>query len=186
MCEPTTLFAASLAISAASSAATVSAQRTAGKTQAAYQQDLVAANNSNTAGALSQLRIQQDQSAEARARETEKARLATQRSKASAQVAAGQAGVSGNSVDALLQEYDAQLGQYTEATLRQKQLDDIATGDQIAATRTGANYQNLQINQPVARPAYLAEGLKLGGAALGAYRDYNPSAFTRTPKLSKT
>jgi len=82
-------------------------------------------------------------------------------------------------VDALLQEYDAQLGAYTEAALRQKQLDDIATGDQIAATRTGANYQNLNINQPVARPAYLAEGLKLGGAALGAYRDYNPSAFTR-------
>ncbi len=185
-CEPTTILAvSSLAISAAGAVATAQGQKYAADAQADQQRQLVAANNSNADEQISQLRIQQAQNAESVARDNERARLAAQRSKASATVAAGEAGVTGNSVDALLGEYDAQLGQYREATLRQRQLNDQGANTQIDAIRTGTRYQNLQINAPISGPNYAAIGLGFLKDSLGTYKAYNPDAFTRTPSPKK-
>lgn len=181
MCDPGTLLATSLALSAASTAATVSAQRQQAKSQAQYQQEMVKANNAETSIQLSQLRIQQSESRESVAREGEKARLASQRAKASATAAAADAGATGASVDALLQEYSVNLGQFKEASLRQSQLDDRAYGDKATAIASGAKYQNLQINAPIAKPNYAAAGLQFASQAMGAYRDYNPGAFQKKP-----
>jgi len=179
MCEPTTLLAASLALSAATTGLTVAEQHSQAKSQAAYQESLTKASNTQAENSIAALRIQQAQSRESTARETEKARLASQRAKASAEVAAGEAGVSGNSVDALLQEYSTNLDQFKEATIRQRSLEDASYADQVAAIRSGASYQALQINAPIAQPQYGAAALKLGADALGAYRSYNPSAFKK-------
>lgn len=179
MCEPTTLLATSLALSVAENAAQVAGEAQQAKAQTAYQQKLVAANNTETGNQLSRLRIEQSQSREAATRESEKARLASQAAKSRAAVAAGEAGVQGQSVDALLSEYDANLGRFKEADLRQRQLNDASYADKAAAISAGANYQNLQINAPVVGPNYGAAALRIGGSALSAYRSYNPSAFKK-------
>jgi hypothetical protein len=183
MCEVTTIaLVASLAISAAAGTASVMSQRQAAKAQANYQQDLVEANNKVSYEQQSALRIQQAQDTESRARETEKARIATQRATSTVTVAAGEAGVTGASVDALLDEYQGNLGQFREATLRQGQLYSNGVGAQIDALRAGNGMSNLQINSPVAQPNYTAALLNFSSDALGAYRAYNPNAFMKTPK----
>lgn len=187
-CDPASALAVSaLAVSTAGAVSTAQGQKYAAEAQTTQQQQLVAANNSVGNEQAAQLRQQEAQTAEAAARDNERARLATQRAKSSAIVAAGEAGVTGNSVEALLGEYNAQLGQFREATLRQNQLSRQGVNTQIDAIRTGTRYQNLQINAPVAGPNYAAIGLRLAGDALGTYRAYNPDAFVRqpTPKPAK-
>lgn len=179
MCDPGTLFAASLAVSGASSAASLAGQSAQAKAQGQYQAELTKANNASATLQLSNLRIQQAQTRESAARESQKAKLANQRARATAVVAAGEAGVAGNSVDALLHEYSAQLGTYKEAATRQTQVQDAAFEDQALAIVAGARSQNLNINAPIAQPQYGLEALRFGTNALGAYRDYNPNAFKK-------
>lgn len=181
-CEPATALAvSSLAISATSAVAQGQAQNAQAKAETARQQSLSAANNEVAADQTAQLRLQQAQSAEARARENEKARLASQRAQATARVAAGEAGVTGNSVDAVLTEYDANLGRFREASIRQATFGDQAITDQIAAVRTNTRYANLQINAPVAGANVAALGLSFAKDALSTYGNYNPSAFKKAP-----
>ncbi len=175
MCEPTTLLAISLAISTAGTAASLEGQRYQASTQATHQRELTKANNASAAEQMSQLRIQEAQSTESRARETEKARLASQKAVSTATVAAGEAGVGGNSVDALLQEYGMQFGQFKEASARQAAFNKSATDAQVAATSLGGNYQNKSINAPIVGPNYLAEGLRLGGDYLRSYNAFRPN-----------
>lgn len=179
MCEPTALLAASLVLSAATGAVTIQGQRQAAKAQANYQKELVEANNKVSYEQQAALRIQQGQDMESRARENEKARLASQRAVSTTTTAAGEAGVSGASVDALLGEYNSTLGQFRESTLRQGQLYASGVGAQIDALRAGQGMSNLQINAPVSQPNYAAAVLNFGADALGAYRAYNPDAFKK-------
>jgi hypothetical protein len=200
-CEPATIAAvASLAISAAGTAASVQGQKNAADAQLEQQRGLTAANgvvlNEQLAASreqATQLRMQEAQQQESIARENEKARLASQRGRATAIVSAGEAGVSGSSVDALLSEYGAQLGQFREATNRQQQLNSQATNAQVATVQTGARgqamgarFQNLQINAPVVGPNYGAAIAQFGASALGTYKDYRPSAFQSKPKIKTT
>jgi hypothetical protein len=184
MCLPVAaLLAANLAVSAAAGIASVQGQAAQASAQKNYQQQLVAANNAQAYEQSSSLRIQQAQDSESRARENEKARLATQKAVSTSTVAAGEAGLTGASVDALLGEYQASLGQYRETTLRQGQLYASGVGSQIDALRAGNGMSNLQINAPIARPNYTAAVLNFGSDALGAYRAYNPNAFQKSSNV---
>lgn len=130
------------------------------------------ANNTVSAEQQSQLRQRQAQEQESTARENEKARLATQKAKSSATVAAGEAGVEGQSVDSILQEYDANLGQFREATRRQEQFKAYGINAESDAIQTGGQYKNLQINAPVTKPNYSAALLKWSSNAVQAANDY--------------
>lgn len=181
-CDPTSLMVAELVVSVAGATASIEGQQAQAKAQEQTQANLTKANNDIAVDQTSQLRIQESQDAESRAREIEKARQASQKAKASARVAAGQAGVSGNSVDALLNEYDASFGQFKEATNRQGTLNSEATGTQIEAIRSGAKYQNLTINAPIVGPNYAAAAVGVAKDSIGAYQAYNPNAFQRGTK----
>lgn len=133
---------------------------------------------------MTQLRQQEAQSRESAARENERARLAGQKSKATALVAAGEAGVSGNSVDALLQEYDMQFGQFREATLRQQKITGDAIGAQVHATQMGANNQGLSINAPIERPSWGVAGLRFASDALTSARAYDRDLFAKSKTTS--
>jgi hypothetical protein len=152
--------------------ATVQAQKVQGEAQEEHQAQLTAANNAATAMQLSSLRIQQSQAKESSARETQKAKQATDRAKATAVVAAGEAGVQGNSVDALLSEYSSNLGQYKEAVTRQAQINDASFEDQASAAVKSGQYQNLNINAPIERPQYGTAALNFGTSAMGAVTAY--------------
>lgn len=182
MCLPAVALAwAAFAASAAGSVATVVAQKQQAVAQERQQTALTKANNASAYSQMSQLRIQQAQTNESTARETEKARLANQRAMSTGTVAAGEAGVQGNSVAGLLQEYGMQFGQFKEASTRQAQLNASGTENQLEAVRLNGDAQNLNINAPITQPNYLGEGLKVAGSALSTYRSYNPSAFQKKP-----
>ena len=182
-CDPgSALLAAELVVSAAGATASIQAQQVQAKAQAQTQQSLTEANNKVATEQMSQLRIAQGQDEESRAREIEKARQATQKAQATARVSAGEAGVTGNSVDALLNEYNASLGQFKEATNRQGTLNAENTDSQIEAVRTGARYQNLTINAPITGPNYGAAIVGVAKDSFSAYQGYNPNAFKRGGK----
>lgn len=155
------------------------AQSAEAKAQGTYQNQLVAANNATTGVQLSSLRIQQSENRESAARELDKAKRVNTRAKSSAVVAAGEAGITGNSVDALLNEYSAEFGRYSEATTRQTKMQDDSYADQATAMVTGAKQQNLSIQAPIAGPNYAASAVNVASSGLGAYASYNPSAFKR-------
>ena len=176
-CDPTTLLIASLAISAATAVTTVEGQAAQAKSQTAEQQALVAANNATTSTQESAVRANQFQKNQATTQENERATLANQRATATALTGAGESGVQGASVDAMLSDYQQQYNQYRTATMRQSNANASDANYQIDSLRTGNVYQDLSINAPVAQPQYLAAGLNMASSDMGAYRAYNPNAF---------
>lgn len=161
----TTLLITSLAATAASTGAALYGQKQQAEAQADYQEDLAKANNEAARIQSEQVRDQQAQQQESTAREIQQASIASREAQATAVVAAGEAGVTGQSFAALLQEYQAQRGRHAEAVLRQKQFNDAAAGQQIDAIRAGASAGNVGMNAPIGRPNYLAAALSAGAQA---------------------
>jgi hypothetical protein len=182
-CEPTTiLMVTSLALSAAGTVASLEGQRQAANSQADYQTQLAAANVENARVQSEQVRDQQSQTNEASQRESAQASLASRKAASTAQVAAGESGVTGNSVDALLGDFKMQEGLYKESLLRQKQLTDVGAGQQLNAIRSGADAQNLSMNAPIAQPNYLAAALQFGAQATGTFAARGAKPKTTTGK----
>jgi hypothetical protein len=170
----------STVLAAASTAVTLTAQKKQADAQTDYQEDLGKANVTAARIQAEQLRDQQAQANEATQREAQAAALASKQAKSTAVVSAGEAGVSGNSVEALLQEYRATEGRWMEAHLRQQQLTDVSTEQQLEALRINTDAGNLSMNAPVAQPNYLAGALSFGAQAASTYMIANP----RTPKTA--
>ena len=178
MCDPTGGFLiAGLVLSAAASAASIAQQRQQAKSQEKFQDSLTEASNAGAEATISSLRVSQGQERESAAREGQQAQLAGRSAASTATVAAGEAGVSGNSVQALLADFEMQQGTYQETIQRQQQINDANTDEQARGVATGANYQALSINAPIARPNYVAEVLRFGGTATG----YAADVYGRNP-----
>lgn len=118
------------------------------------------------------LRLQQEQQAATDAK-LENAKRAAE-ARGTARVASGAAGVAGLSVDNLLADFYRQ-----EATYRAVTDENLA----YSAEQTGRELKGLQATsrdreasfRPEPLPDYLAQGLQIGGQAVGAYRDYRKS-----------
>jgi len=131
-----------------------------------------------------QQRIRQEQ--EATVTEEERNARAAASARATARTAAGEAGVAGLSVEALLNDFTAQEGRYRYGVRRNNEL----VTDQLTAEMEGARAQaqgrihsitSLNL-EPVSRPTYLGAALRIGGDALGAYAKYSrPSTTNPTP-----
>ncbi len=97
-----------------------------------------------------------------------------------ARVAAGEAGVSGLSVNALLDDFRAQEARYSYGTRRNLGIStENIEADMIGARATAQGRSNSiprLAKEPINRPGYLGAALRIGGDALGAYSKY------RTPK----
>lgn len=184
MCPPALAWA-SFIVAAAGEGTNLYMQKQQQNAQVSYQEQMGEQQNKIAASNMANVRSAEAQDAEARAREGEKARLATQKAEATATVAAGESGVGGNSVNALLQEYVANLGQYKEAASRQAAWNETAENNQLTAIRLGSQSSILQLQQPVAGPNYAASATRLGAAGFGAYRDYNPDAFRKPLSTTK-
>ncbi len=172
-CEPTTLMGAALTLSAAGTGISLVGQKQQADAQEEYQKQLAASNVESAQIESENVRSQQAQANEQNSREAFNAALANRKARATAKVAAGEAGVTGNSVDALMQEFQMEEGRYKEALFRQKALTDVSANQNIEAIRRGADANNLSMNTPISQPNYLAAALNFGAnaAATGlAYR----------------
>lgn len=179
MCEPTTLVAASLALTAASTAATIYSQQQAMDAQAATNQrqyeNQMAAYKANVAQSNMDLvnldRLKRQEAEDASAKMIT-ANSDARRDMSKATVAAGEAGVSGLSVDALLAELGGKAGR-TNSTIETNYLrrNDALEMDRsnIYTTKTNNWAQTASaINslKTPTQPDYIGAGLRIAGAGI--------------------
>ena len=179
MCEPTTLVAASLALTAASTAATVYSQQQAADAQAATNQrqydNQMAAYNANIAQSNTDLanlnRLKQQEAEDASAKKIG-VNAEARRDMAKATVASGEAGVSGLSVDSLLAELGGKAGNAnTNIETNYLRRDNALEMDRsnIYTTKTNNWAQTASaINslKTPTQPDYIGAGLRIAGAGV--------------------
>jgi len=106
-------------------------------------------------------RINQRFKMEEEAQQLQSASIKAMKARATARVSAGEAGVAGKSVDALLDDFSRQESMYRFGLTRQGKQRDIATNLQLKDINQQSYNTLLQINQPIEQPDY-------AGAIFGA------------------
>jgi hypothetical protein len=123
MCDPVSLAFGSLAIGAAGSVASYVAQNNAASQQAAYNAAASQAAQTQYIDSSKQEALRQQQEAEAASQKVFATNTELAQKLATARVAAGEAGVSGLSVDSLMGDIVRQASGVRQATERQLTLD---------------------------------------------------------------
>ena len=163
----TTLFATTLGLNTAATVAGAIGQNEQFKANAA---NALASNR--IANQQTNLGIQQSEAEQGRkAQETQVEML---KAAATAKASANENGVSGNSVDALINDYHASEGRFI-STLQQQA---VWNRNQAGMSKQGQKAQAQQQINSVAKPDFLGTALRIGGGALDAYnRSYgnNPT-----------
>jgi hypothetical protein len=167
MCDP--LSAALVATSVASNVVGFVGARRQARQQARYQAQAAAAERQRFMQEQTSLRMRQAQEQEAVGRELEQVSRKSQEALARARVSAGEAGVAGASVQALMDDYTRQEAGYRAALLRQQELGGVATGLGIEQAGFATQQRQIGINRPINKPSALAAGLQTVSGALGAY-----------------
>ena len=157
-------------LAVASGGAQFIGQRQQAKQQAAYQAQAAAAERQRFLQEQTSLRMRQAQEQEAVGRELEQVSKKSQEALARARVSAGEAGVAGASVQALMDDYVRQEGGYRAALLRQQELGQVATGLGLEQAGFATQQRMIGLSQPIDRPSPL--GAVLGGiqSGLSGYR----------------
>jgi len=166
MCHPAVLGA----IGVAQSMAQYAGQRQQARQQQRYQAQAAEAERQRFIQEQSAMRMRQAQEQEAMNVELGDIALKSREALSRAGVSAGEAGVSGASVDALLDDYTRQEADYRVAVTRQQELQNINTGLAL----TDAGYRTMQnqigINKPINRPSFLTAGLGAVQGGMSGYR----------------
>lgn len=177
MCEPTTIALASFALTAASTVTSVIAQQQhatdTANAQNAYnrqvEQNQLIARNQNLVGLDTERATALEDTREQINRNT----MAARRAMATARVSAGEAGVSGLSVDALLRDLSGQAG-YDNATATEnylRQADDINFRRENAQNEAVSAVNSVRQPQ-IQNPDYLGAALRIGQGAINSYTYY--------------
>ena len=161
MCPP--IIAAGLGI--ASMGAQVMGQRQMAKTQAKVQANASAAERQRYLQEVSSMRIQQGQEQVAAAQRIQESTRKAREARSTARVSAGEAGVAGLSVDALINDLTREEASYNFATQQQTQMNDVNRTMQLDQAGLGFTNNMLRINRPIEQPNYL--GAALSGAQTG-------------------
>jgi len=134
---------------------------------------------------VSAMRMQQQQEAVARSQKLQESARGAMEARSRATVAAGEAGVSGLSVNALLGDISRRQAEYEFSSLQQAQMTDV--NRQLALQEAGIGFSRnmLRINQPISQPDYLGaavQGVQTGLSNYGVM--YNAGLVK--PKTSST
>ena len=151
MCDPVTL----TTLAVVSGATQYVGQRRMARQQARYQARAAEAERQRAMQEQSAMRIRQAQEQEAANRELADVSLKAREALAKARTSAGEAGVSGASVEMLLDDYTRQEAAYRIGITRQRELQDVQTG--LALTDAGYRTQmrQIDINRPINKPSFL-------------------------------
>ena len=160
MCEPI-----SIGLAMASMGAQIHGQRQQAKTQAKVQKNASAAERERYLREVSSMRVQQGQEEVAAAQRIQESTRKAREARATARVSAGEAGVAGLSVDALINDLTREEANYNFATQQQLQMNDVGRSMQL--DNAGLSFTNnmLRINRPIEKPDYL--GAAISGAQTG-------------------
>ena len=165
MCNP-----AMIALATIQGAVQFAGQRQQAKQQERYQAQAAAAERQRFLQEQTSLRMRQAQEQEAVGRELEQVSRKSQAALARARVSAGEAGVAGASVQALMDDYMRREAGYRSALLRQQELGGIATGMGLEQAGFATQQRQIGLSQPIDRPSFLSGALGVASGALGGYR----------------
>ena len=169
MCTPLAIPIATAVIGAASSGLQYAGQRRQAKAQAAYQAQAAAAERQRSLQEQTSLRMRQAQEQEATARELEQVSKKSREALSRARVSAGEAGVAGASVQALMDDYTRQEAGYRAAVLRQQELGALGTGLGLEQAGLASQQRLIGIRQPISQPSLLTAGLGAIQSGLSGY-----------------
>jgi hypothetical protein len=140
-------------------------QKASAKAQAAAQARSSKAEIARYRQQTSAARIQQRFEMEQEAQELQNASIKALQARSRARVAAGEAGVKGNSVDALLNDFSRQESKYRFGLMRQGQQRDVARNLAMRDMNQQSYNNLLTINKPIEQPNF-GEAL-LSGVSTG-------------------
>lgn len=171
ICEPISLAVASFAMTAAGAFTSHQAASEAADEQnrQAAEARKAAVRNFEENQSASNTRLSQE--ADAAAAEKFDIALEARKARSTAEVAGGESGASGLSLDNMLKEFSTREARYTDRIDQQQDW----TATQIAAEKRGAGYAAVdKINsiQTAKKPGFLDLGLKIGAAAVNSAASY--------------
>ena len=152
-------------VSIAQTALSIKSQREAAKAQAKYQKSASEAETQRYLQQTSAERIQQAFQNEEKARELQQASIKAQKARATARVSAGESGVAGISVDALLNDFYRQEAVFRFGLQRQGEQMDVARELRLKDQGLQSYNNQISINKPIKQPDYA--GAILGGVSTG-------------------
>ena len=162
MCEPTTI---AFVLAGAQAGMQIQGQRQMAKTQAEVQRRASAAERQRYLHEVSSMRIQQGQEQVAAAQKMSESARKAMEARATARVSAGESGVAGLSVDALINDLTRKEAEYSFNVQKQTQMSDVNRQLQLRDAGLGFTNNMLRINKPIEQPNYL--GAALSGAQTG-------------------
>jgi len=152
------------ALSAATSVVGIIGQTQQARQQRKYQAAASEAEGVRLQQQLQAMQVKRDQEMQARQSELFAIQQRARASVARAKVASGEAGVSGSSVDLLLDDYYRQMGNYQYALTREQGFQDVAYGFQTQSAITGSQQTQIGINRPVNAPNFLEAATSIGAS----------------------
>jgi len=167
MCLPLAAIGAIAGV--ASAGAGYAGQRQQAKAQAAYQAQSIAAAQKKAGFQRTSQILESQQKKLALAQESEKITKKARETLASATVSAGEAGVSGLSVQALMDDYVRQQAGLQAAVTTQEKLYGLQTGMSLQQIGLASQQEILGLSQPINRPSLLLSGLQAVSGGLSGY-----------------
>jgi precorrin-3B methylase len=161
MCSP--LAAVSAIVGGAQTVSSIAGQRQQARMQEQAQRTATQQERQRYLAEVSAMRTQQQQEMIARAQRIQEASRKAMEARATARVSAGESGVSGLSIDALLGDLTRKESEYTFSEQRQAEMLDVSRDIQLSEAGIGFNRNMLRINKPIEQPDYL-------GSALGGFQ----------------
>ena len=159
----------SAGVGAASAGLQYAGQRRQAKAQAAFQAQSIAAAQKKAGFQRTSEILEAQQKRLALAQETGKITKAAREKLASATVSAGEAGVSGLSVQALMDDYVRQQAGLQAAVTTQEKLYGLQTGMNLQQLGLASQQEILGLSQPIERPSLLTAGLGAISGGLSGY-----------------
>jgi len=161
MCPP----AIAIGLGIAQAGMQIHGQRQQAKAQAKVQSNASAAEKQRYLAEVSSMRVQQGQEQVAAAQRIQASSKKAREARATARVSAGEAGVAGLSVDALINDLTRKEAENRFANNQQLATNDVNRQMQLNDAGLGFTNNLLRINKPIEQPDYL--GAALGGTQTG-------------------
>lgn len=164
MCDPV-----SIGLGIASTVSQTIGQQQIAKAQSQAQANASKAERQRYLAEVSSMRLQEQQSNVSAAQKLSSSAKKAMEARSTARVSAGEAGIAGLSVDALINDLTRKEAEYKATTEQQQRWNKAATETKLQ--NSGLNFTNnmLRINKPIEQPNYLGNAISGASTGLSTY-----------------
>lgn len=172
MCDPV-----SIGIGILQAGSSIQGQRQAARAQEKAQRNATIAEQQRHLSEMSASRLRERQEKIAAAQSIQQSTTKAREARATARVSAGESGVAGLSVDALINDMTRKEAEFSFSVQQQMQFVNMnrQLGFEDGANRSRMNM--LSINKPIAQPNYLGAALSGASTGLSAYNAFNTAGL---------